>query len=61
MKESQTQSAIRRPVSDDATGQLRGLLEEIEHEEVPERLLELAKQLQGELAARRNRGGRPSS
>ena len=46
--------APSQPVADDAPEQLRLLLDEIEREEIPERLLELAKQLQAALTARRN-------
>lgn len=44
--------------SDPALGDLSILLKEIEREEVPERLLTLAQQLQAALAARRSDQGR---
>jgi pantothenate kinase len=54
MKSIQSKTEDRKARSDDETEQLRLLLDEIEREEVPERLLELAKQLQTALTARRN-------
>lgn len=52
MKTSQMTAAD--PIfTEDETAQLRRLLDEIEREDVPERLLKLAKELQVELVARR--------
>lgn len=56
MKTSQTPAADPIFTVDDTT-QLRRLLDEIEHEDVPERLLKLARELQDQLVARRGNAG----